>query len=303
MTTHTGKKPFVCEHEGCTQSFMISAKLRKHQRVHSVEPRYRCGYTGCTSDFTRWSQLQQHIRDAHPTKCPRCGKALKTRDGLSKHLKTHIDGRQTFPCYFPECEKIFASVKSLNVHIRSRHEGLRPFKCEFEECNSAFAHKHLLVRHRRIHEEPKTPKAKKTTPDLPKATALTEIEVLTGTNYAGAGTRRHIRCAFEDCPFVFARRQDLERHLKSFVHDEDIEELVGAEPQLEEVGNETQLGGKLTGGEWAKGATVVSVGGGQRMALKRRIQSTEKVLAELDAQFGDAEGRKGLLLALGINDK
>ncbi|RUS26562.1 hypothetical protein BC938DRAFT_470594 [Jimgerdemannia flammicorona] len=151
--------------------------------------------------------------------------------------------------------------------------------------------------------EPKTPKAKKTTPDLPKATALTEIEVLTGTNYAGAGTRRHIRCAFEDCPFVFARRQDLERHLKSFVHDEDIEELVGAEPQLEEVGNETQLGGKLTGGEWAKGATVVSVGGGQRMALKRRIQSTEKVLAELDAQFGDAEGRKGLLLALGINDK
>lgn len=35
MTSHTGKKPFPCNNEDCTQSFMTSTKLRKHLRVHS----------------------------------------------------------------------------------------------------------------------------------------------------------------------------------------------------------------------------------------------------------------------------
>ncbi|RUS16212.1 hypothetical protein BC937DRAFT_91489 [Endogone sp. FLAS-F59071] len=227
VTSHTGKKPFPCNYDDCTQSFMTSTKLRKHLRVHSTEARYACGHTGCGSEFVRWSQLQQHLREAHPIMCVLCGKEFKTKDGLSRHTKTHME-KQTFACFYEKCVKTFASVKSLNVHIRARHEDTRAFKCEAEGCGKAFAHKHLLVRHQRIHKEPKPPKPKSSS-DPPLATVFTPAELLTGANYAGPGTRRNIRCLFEGCPYVFVRPYDLGRHLKSGLHDSDISELAEAE--------------------------------------------------------------------------
>ncbi|KAJ3090309.1 Strongly-conserved Zn-finger binding protein (TFIIIA) [Quaeritorhiza haematococci] len=60
--------------------------------------------------------------------------------------------RRTFPCTEPGCTKSFMSAKSRTVHIRSVHEGLRPHVCTTEGCGARFAHKHLLVRHRRLHQ-------------------------------------------------------------------------------------------------------------------------------------------------------
>lgn len=36
MYTHTGEKPFRCQHPECLRSFSVLSNLRRHQRVHSV---------------------------------------------------------------------------------------------------------------------------------------------------------------------------------------------------------------------------------------------------------------------------
>jgi uncharacterized Zn-finger protein len=34
MYSHTGEKPFVCEHPGCGRPFSVVSNLRRHSKVH-----------------------------------------------------------------------------------------------------------------------------------------------------------------------------------------------------------------------------------------------------------------------------
>lgn len=62
--------------------------------------------------------------------------------------------------------------------------------------------------------------------------------MLTGFNYSGGeGSRRNIACSVEGCKFLFTRRWDLKRHLKSLHKDEawedddDEEEVFGVDEE------------------------------------------------------------------------
>ena len=48
MSTHTGRKPFICEI--CAVAFRIKGHLKKHLRVHSGEKPYIC--TFCEKAFS-----------------------------------------------------------------------------------------------------------------------------------------------------------------------------------------------------------------------------------------------------------
>ena len=37
MLTHTGEKPFLCEHPGCGKDFALSFTLTQHKRIHTGE--------------------------------------------------------------------------------------------------------------------------------------------------------------------------------------------------------------------------------------------------------------------------
>ena len=178
MQIHTGKLAYPCTHPECEKSFPTNSKLKHHLKTHSgkcfsfsnlmiatEELRYHCGHAGCDEGFSKWSELQKHVKESHSSlDCPVCGRIFKRKDVLKSHIKTHDDAHvPSVPCDYDGCGKVFMTVclfrkfivqaKSKMVHIKSFHLNVRPFACTVPLCGATFAHKHLLVRHRRTHDE------------------------------------------------------------------------------------------------------------------------------------------------------
>lgn len=245
---HVGKLPFVCDHDGCDKSFPSSHKLKLHLLTHQ-ENRYQCGLDDgkCTFTCAKWSDLQAHIKQVHPVKCKICSKTFTTREGLKNHIskihnpatksvstrllaKTELaefitpdtpasvlsellpPGAVCFPCTWNGCNKILSSKKILDVHIKTTHLKHKPFACDV--CDSRFGHKHLLVRHKRIHDREQQESGE---PEEPSNEV--NIRELTGLEYE----ERQIPCSVDGCLYRFTRVYDLERHLKK-IHPEIVQE-------------------------------------------------------------------------------
>jgi hypothetical protein len=119
------KKPFKCDHEGCTSAFAQSGHLNRHKRTHTGEKPFKCDHGGCTSAFAQSGHLVVHKR-------------------------THT-GEKPFKC--EGCTSAFAQSVDLDKHKRT-HTGEKPFKCDYEGCTTAFAQSGHLVRHmKRYHND------------------------------------------------------------------------------------------------------------------------------------------------------
>ncbi|KAJ3134130.1 Strongly-conserved Zn-finger binding protein (TFIIIA) [Geranomyces variabilis] len=220
LCTHTGAKPHTCTQ--CPKSFPTAQKLKAHQHTHSAEPRHRCGHPECDAPpFAKWTLLQRHVKEAHRPTCAVCHKTFSRRDTLKDHMKGHEEKKAVWVCESEGCEKQFASAKSRAVHSRATHDHIVPFTCEHPGCDAAFAHKHLLVRHRRVHENAaaagddgnaKPLPRKKRSDAIPPPSLL---EMITGFGYAAPETGRVLSCAVEGCKSMFRREYDLKRHVAS----------------------------------------------------------------------------------------
>lgn len=62
--SHTGERPFACDHPGCLLSFSEKGNLKRHKRVHTGIKDYGCAY--CTDRFSRRSHMEQHVKSKHP---------------------------------------------------------------------------------------------------------------------------------------------------------------------------------------------------------------------------------------------
>ena len=94
--THSGIKPYACDHPGCKYMCTHSGRLGVHKRtVHDGIKPYACDHVGC------------------PYKSSDSG-------NLARHKRSHC-GDKPFQCNHPECEYKCSASGNLVVHKRMMH--------------------------------------------------------------------------------------------------------------------------------------------------------------------------------------
>lgn len=108
LMSHTKEAKYVCD--TCEKGFSTGTRLRRHQKVHEGEERFRCrGHSPCNQSFRKHQTLQRHI------------------------LKEHM-GKKPFPCTHIGCDASYDTANALASHKERDHGELR-FWCE--ECCEA----------------------------------------------------------------------------------------------------------------------------------------------------------------------
>ena len=136
-SSHSIKKSFVCNIEGCGKSYRRKKTLVKHDklfhdRIHNVEPCIYCG-----AQFRSKSGLNIHLR-IHTEQeilrkewlCTHCEKVFNSRVDLESHMVVHI---QSMSYSGDICSKDLSQNVSLKDHEQANLEKPHPVPPSFSE--------------------------------------------------------------------------------------------------------------------------------------------------------------------------
>ncbi|XP_050984120.1 zinc finger protein 711 isoform X1 [Labeo rohita] len=175
MRTHTGEKPYHCQHcdfrcadqsnlkthikskhgtdlpfkcGHCPQAFADDKELQRHTEIFQGHKTHQCPH--CEHKSTNSSDLKRHVISVHtkdfPHKCDVCEKGFHRPSELKKHAETH-KGNKIHQCR--HCDFKTSDPFTLSRHILSVHTKDLPFKCK--RCKRGFRHQNELKKHMKTH--------------------------------------------------------------------------------------------------------------------------------------------------------
>lgn len=193
----------------CGKAFSRSTLLRRHEKVHSDQPKFLCNY--CERPFLsreEWEKHTQNHQKKRPFSCEFCGKSFAFKQGLERHEVVHSTN-QPFKC--EHCDQGFSTQGKLARHLTA-HAGDRPYPCRI--CDKSYLLSHHLTRHMRSHKENNQIAHKCTECNL----SFSKRDEL--ISHSSVHATENLVCPL--CKTCFENSDDVDGHIKQHTNDENF---------------------------------------------------------------------------------
>ena len=134
--THTGEKPYPCNH--CDKAFSRKIQLKSHMSTHIFYehplPKYNQHISSLSiyhGKFIHDKQLVETIQhlEKHagkaPHQCSHCAKIQSKKSDFERHLRSHT-GKKPYQCN--QCDKAYSRKSDCDKHLLT-HTGNKSYHC------------------------------------------------------------------------------------------------------------------------------------------------------------------------------
>ncbi|XP_035701456.1 zinc finger protein 37-like isoform X1 [Folsomia candida] len=139
----------------CSREFKAKGNLNRHIVSHTTEKAFKCAT--CEKGYQQKCELVKH-QATHQAKwvrlllnCPSCPRTFLDKSGLLRHFKDHHVNERNYPCR--KCGKILKTGDGLKMHVMAEHSttpGKLQHSCS--RCEYTSFHKSVVRTHvKRVH--------------------------------------------------------------------------------------------------------------------------------------------------------